>query len=177
MFPRRKKIAAKSQDLMRVAHTWARQSWGETTASGEPNSDTPGAYDISATADDYFLTRGDAPYSSQAHRACANSSNISCPHLNICSTQFGRDPEFPCDSWARGWATTWRLGLLFWVAGGALGKSMTNYERWPDYVALKPTWKGNVGWLLLIAMIVSASHFCFRYKMRSKTTRAMRRGA
>jgi hypothetical protein len=54
----------------------------------------PEAYDISATVDVYFLTRGDAPYSSQAHRARANSSNIVCPHLNIYSTQFGRDAEF-----------------------------------------------------------------------------------
>jgi hypothetical protein len=36
---------------------------------------------------------------------------------------------------------------------------MTSYERRPDYVALKPRWKGNVGWLLLIAMIASASIF------------------
>jgi len=34
---------------------------------------------------------------------------------------------------------------------------MTSYERRPDYVALKTTWKGNVVWLLLIAMIVSTS--------------------
>jgi hypothetical protein len=38
---------------------------------------------------------------------------------------------------------------------------MTSYERSPDYVALKPTWKGNVGWLLLIAIIVSAGVFVF----------------
>ena len=38
---------------------------------------------------------------------------------------------------------------------------MTSYERRPDYVALRPTWKGNVGWLFLIAMIVSASIFVF----------------
>jgi len=41
---------------------------------------------------------------------------------------------------------------------------MTSYERRPDYVALKPTWKGNLGWLLLIAMIVSASIFVFAAK-------------
>jgi hypothetical protein len=44
---------------------------------------------------------------------------------------------------------------------GALGKSMTSYERRPDDVALKATWKGNLGWLLLIAMIVSASILVF----------------
>jgi hypothetical protein len=71
---------------------------------------------------------------------------MACPYLNIYSTKFGRDPEFPCDSCAREWATTWRLGLFFWVAGSALGKSMTSYERRPDYVALKPTWKRNLGW-------------------------------
>ena len=38
---------------------------------------------------------------------------------------------------------------------------MTRFERGADYVALKPTWKGNLGWLLLIAMIVSASIFVF----------------
>jgi hypothetical protein len=31
----------------------------------------------------------------------------------------------------------------------------------PDDVASKPTWKGNLGWLLLIAMIVSAGIFVF----------------
>ena len=36
---------------------------------------------------------------------------------------------------------------------------MTSFERGADYVALKPTWKGNLGWLLLIVMIVSASVF------------------
>jgi hypothetical protein len=44
---------------------------------------------------------------------------------------------------------------------GALGKSMTSYERRPDYVELKPTWKGNLGWLLFIATIVSAGIFVF----------------
>src|SRR6266567_6987010 len=44
---------------------------------------------------------------------------------------------------------------------GTLGRSMTSYERRPDYVAIKPTWKGNVGWLLLIAMIACASIFVF----------------
>jgi hypothetical protein len=38
---------------------------------------------------------------------------------------------------------------------------MTSFERGADYVALKPTWKGNLGWPLLIAMIVSASIFVF----------------
>ena len=56
-----------------------------------------------------------------------------------------------------GWATTKRLGLFGLGPGSALSKSMTSYERRPDYVALRPTWKGNLGWLFLIAMIVSAS--------------------
>jgi hypothetical protein len=60
-----------------------------STASPDPE-----AYDISATVDDYFLKRSDAPYCGQAHCACANSSNIVCPHLNICFTKFGRDAEF-----------------------------------------------------------------------------------
>jgi len=51
--------------------------------------------------------------------------------------------------------------FLVWLAGSAVSKSMTSYERRPDYVALKPTWKGNLGWLLLIAMIVGASIFVF----------------
>jgi len=55
-----------------------------------------------------------------------------------------------------GWAITWRLG--------ALGKSMTSYERSSDYVVLKPTWKGNLGWLFLVAMIASASIFVFAIK-------------
>jgi hypothetical protein len=50
---------------------------------------------------------------------------------------------------------------MVWVAGSALYKSMTSFERGAGYVALKPTWKGNLGWLLLIAMIVSASIFVF----------------
>jgi hypothetical protein len=37
------------------------------SSAGEPE-----AYDISATADEYFLTRGDAPYCGQRHRTCAN---------------------------------------------------------------------------------------------------------
>jgi hypothetical protein len=41
---------------------------------------------------------------------------------------------------------------------------MTSYERRPDYVALKPMWKSNLGWLFLIAMIVSASIFVFAAK-------------
>jgi hypothetical protein len=41
---------------------------------------------------------------------------------------------------------------------------MTSYERRPNYVALKPTWKGNIGWLFLIAMIVSASILVFGTK-------------
>ena len=49
------------------------------------------------------------------------------------------------------------LAFLVGVAGGALSKSMTNYERRPNYVALKPMWKANIGWLFIIAMIVSAS--------------------
>jgi hypothetical protein len=56
------------------------------------------------------------------------------------------------------------LDFLVWVAGSARSKSMTSYERRPNYVALKPTWKGNVGWLFLIAMIVSASIFVFGTK-------------
>ena len=64
-----------------------------------------------------------------------------------------------------GWATTWRLGpFRVWVAGSALIKSMTSYERSPDYVVLKPTWKGNLGWLFLVAMIASASIFVFAIK-------------
>jgi hypothetical protein len=53
------------------------------------------------------------------------------------------------------------LDFLVWVAGDAFSKSMTSYERRPDDLALKPTWKSNLGWLLLIAMIVSASIFVF----------------
>jgi hypothetical protein len=45
--------------------------------------------------------------------------------------------------------------------GALFSKSMTSFERGSGYVALKPTWKGNLGWLLLIAMIVSASIFVF----------------
>jgi hypothetical protein len=41
---------------------------------------------------------------------------------------------------------------------------MTSFEPGADYVALKPTWKGNLGWLLLIAMIVSASIFVLATK-------------
>jgi hypothetical protein len=37
------------------------------------------AYDISATVDDYFLTKADAPYCGQAQRVCGDSSNIVCP--------------------------------------------------------------------------------------------------
>lgn len=44
--------------------------------------------------------------------------------------------------------------------GTLFSKSMTSFER-SSYVALKPTWKGNLGWLLLIAMIVGASIFVF----------------
>jgi hypothetical protein len=56
--------------------------------------------------------------------------------------------------------------LAAWTfMSGSLGalfrKSMTSFERGADYVALKPTWKGNLGWLLLIAMIVGASIFVF----------------
>ena len=124
------------------------------------------AYDISATVDDYFLKRADAPYCCQAQRKCGNSSNIVCPRLNIYSTKFGRDTEFRCESWARGGGRP--LGGLDLFRSGSLGalfsKSMTSYERSPDYVALKPTWKGNLGWLFLIAMIVSASIFIFAAK-------------
>jgi hypothetical protein len=58
-------------------------------------------------------------------------------------------------------------GVDFFKSGslGALfRKSMTSYEQRPDYVALKPTWKGNLGWLFLIAMIASASIFVFAPK-------------
>ena len=41
---------------------------------------------------------------------------------------------------------------------------MTSYERSPDYVVLKPTWKGNLGWLFLVAMIASVSIFVFAIK-------------
>ena len=41
----------------------------------------------------------------------------------------------------------------------ALGRSMTSYVRKPDYVALKPTWIGNLVWLLLIGIIVSTTIF------------------
>ncbi len=60
----------------------------------------------------------------------------------------------------------WPLGdldFLFWVAGSVLRKSMMSDEQRPD-VALKPTWKGNLGWMFLIAMIVSASIFVFAGK-------------
>jgi hypothetical protein len=40
-------------------------------------------------------------------------------------------------------------------------KSMTSFERGSGYLALRPTWKGNLGWPLLIAMIVGASIFVF----------------
>jgi hypothetical protein len=55
-------------------------------------------YDISATLDDYFVTKADAPHCGQAQRARASSLNTACLHLNIYSTKFGRDPEFRCDS-------------------------------------------------------------------------------
>jgi hypothetical protein len=45
--------------------------------------------------------------------------------------------------------------------GALFSKSMTSFERGAGYLALKPTWKGNLGWLLLIAMIVGASIFVF----------------
>jgi hypothetical protein len=40
-------------------------------------------------------------------------------------------------------------------------KSMTSFEQGSGYLALRPTWKGNLGWLLLIAMIVGAGIFVF----------------
>ena len=49
------------------------------------------------------------------------------------------------------------LKFDFGSSAGALGRSMTSYERIPDYVGLKPTWKGNVCFLLLTAIIVTAS--------------------
>lgn len=76
------------------------------------------AYDISATVDDYFLTKADVPYCGQAQRVCGYSSNIVCPRLNIYSTKFGRDTEFRCESWARGVGdhlAAWTfLGLARW---------------------------------------------------------------
>jgi hypothetical protein len=39
----------------------------------------------------------------------------------------------------------------------ALKKSMTSYERMHGYVGLKPTWKANLCFLLLTAVIVSGS--------------------
>ena len=47
------------------------------------------------------------------------------------------------------------------VVGGALGTSMIGDTRSPDYVGLKPTWKGNLCMLLLVAVIVSVSIFLF----------------
>jgi hypothetical protein len=41
---------------------------------------------------------------------------------------------------------------------------MTSYQQRPDHVALKATWKGNLGWLFLVAIIVSASIFVFAPK-------------
>jgi hypothetical protein len=45
------------------------------------------------------------------------------------------------------------------VVGGALGTSMIGDTRSPNYVGLKPTWKGNLCVLFLVAMIVSGSIF------------------
>ena len=45
------------------------------------------------------------------------------------------------------------------VVGGALGTSMISDTRSPNYVGLKPTWKGNLCVLFLVAMIVSGSIF------------------
>jgi len=54
----------------------------------------------------------------------------------------------------------------FWSGslGALFSKSMTRYERSADYVVLKPTWKGNLGWLFLVAMMVSVSIFVFATK-------------
>jgi hypothetical protein len=38
---------------------------------------------------------------------------------------------------------------------------MTSYERIPDCVGLKPTWKGNLFFLLFTAIIVTASILVF----------------
>jgi hypothetical protein len=53
------------------------------------------------------------------------------------------------------------LGLARWERSQ---QSMTSYERRPNYVALKPPWKGNLAWLFLVAMTVSASIFVFAAK-------------
>ena len=46
-----------------------------------------------------------------------------------------------------------------WVVKDALGTSMIYDKRSPNYVGLKPTWKGNLCLLFLVAMIVSVSIF------------------
>ncbi len=51
------------------------------------------------------------------------------------------------------------LDLRSKSSADALGRSMTSYERRPDYVALKSTWKGNLAWLFLAAMVVITSIF------------------
>jgi hypothetical protein len=51
-------------------------------------------YDISATVDNYFRPRASAPYYGQRRNSRANLSEVICPHLNICPTQFGRDAKF-----------------------------------------------------------------------------------
>ena len=45
------------------------------------------------------------------------------------------------------------------VAGDALGASTIYDKHGPNYVGLKPTWKGNLCLLFLVAMIVSESIF------------------
>jgi hypothetical protein len=42
-------------------------------------------------------------------------------------------------------------------SAGALNKFMTSYERMHGSVGLKPTWKANLCFLLLTAVIVSGS--------------------
>ena len=76
------------------------------------------AYDISATVDDYFLTKRRRAILRPSSALCGDSSNIVCPRLNIYSTKFGRDTEFRCKSWARGVGdhlAAWTfLGLARW---------------------------------------------------------------
>ncbi len=56
-----------------------------------------------------------------------------------------------------GWATTGRLWVR--VVGIALGTTMISDTQSPSYVGLKPTWKGNLCLLLLVAMIAGVSIF------------------
>jgi hypothetical protein len=94
-----------------------------------------------------------------AHIALAvRRSPLNLLHMIIRFAQFGRDLRLSCrhgDTGGRG--DDRRPWFDVGPPTGALSKSMTSYERMHGYVGLKPTWKANLCFLLLTAVIVSGS--------------------